>query len=49
MPGSSLSVVDFEQVNVWLVNVLPTILFFKNSIEIKTSKSTKLILNCHEC
>ena len=49
MPVLSVYIVDCRQVNVQLVNILPNIMLFKNSIEKKTTKSTKLILNYHKC
>ena len=42
MSVSSVSIVDFEQVNVQLVNILPTITLLKNSIEKRNIKVNKI-------
>ena len=41
MSVSSVSIVDFRQENVKLVNILPTIILFRNSIEKKKNKVNK--------
>ena len=42
MSVSSVSIVDFEQVNVYLVNILPTITLLKNSVEKRNIKVNKI-------
>ena len=42
MSVSSVSIVDFRQENVKLVNILPTIMFFRNSIEKRNNKVSKI-------
>ena len=41
MSVSSVSIVDFRQENVKLVNILPTIILFRNSIEKRNKKVNK--------
>ena len=41
MSVSSVSIVDFRQENVKLVNILPTIILFRNSIEKRNNKVNK--------
>ena len=42
MPVSSVSTVDFEQINVYLVSILSTITLFKNPIEKRNIKVSKV-------
>ena len=48
MPDSSVSTVDFEQVNVQLVNILSTITLYKISIKKRNIKVNNVNLNYHE-